>query len=391
MIERYQDPELAEIWGLERTYVRWFEVELAHLREVAGASVADWLDEVGPPRPTEVRYQEGKTGHEMAAFLLALDLRMRRAEANGKDPEGQSFKARSALHFRLTSSDVIDTAMALALSESYSVVNIRCTTLENALLYFCTELKGKATLGRTHGQVATAMPANRRWLVLVEMLERSWARVTSAVEFLDVGKLSGPVGTSGGEVEVNTLTRLGLRDTEATQIVPRDRLAHFAYCLAGMATVCEAIATQVWLFAQQGIEELRVASNGSVGSSAMPHKNNPILAENVRGLARMARANAEALQFGIVQWGEHDLAHSSVERVALPDLLHLVVAALSRTATLVSGLSWEQPKTPEGYVDTHEELRQLQADGMPYVDAHGQLTELYRSGKITSTTTEEGP
>jgi adenylosuccinate lyase len=108
----------------------------------------------------------------------------------------------------------------------------------------------------------------------------------------------------------------------------------------------------------------------------------------VRGLARIARGNAEALQLGMIQWGEHDMSHSSVERVALPDLLHLVVAALSRTAALVSGLSWEEPTLPEDYQDSAAILRGLQASGTPYVEAHGQLTAFYRDGKIPDTTTE---
>lgn len=104
----------------------------------------------------------------------------------------------------------------------------------------------------------------------------------------------------------------------------------------------------------------------------------------------MARSNAELLQLGMIQWGEHDLAHSSVERVAIPDLLHLVCVGATRTAALVSRLGWQDPGRPPSYTDTHEELRRLQAvQKMPYVDAHAQLTQLYRDGKITGTTTTE--
>jgi adenylosuccinate lyase len=283
---------------------------------------------------------------------------------------------------------VTDTALFLGLQRSQPVIELRALALMDELSVFRDGFEPCATtLGRTHGQLAAPMPAEHRWDVLHETFDRCWNRVESAFVVLDVGKLSGPVGTRGYAEQ--GLQKLGLRDTTCTQVVPRDRLAHWAHCLAELVTVCEAIATQVWLLCQSGVNELRFAAPGTVGSSAMPHKTNPIVAENIRGLARVARSQADLLQVGMVQWGEHDLAHSSVERIAVPDLLHLTCTILSRTTTLVSGLSWVDPGYPTDYVDTSEQLRQLQAQGVAYVDAHRQLTDLYRSGKIAATTTEE--
>lgn len=389
MIRRYEHEKIVELWTPTAIYARWFEVEVAHVRQIAGMEAARLLaEDVGAPSAAEVTYHERETGHDVAAFLRAVDIRIVR-ELAVHDPK-MCAQARSALHYGLTSSDVVDTAQAMGLTLAGQVVYTEYAKLADTMLELVRGLRLRFTIGRTHGQLASRMPAADRWQMLYGMLDRAWNRVDRAGEDLAYGKLSGPVGATGGDKEVRALSALGLHRANATQIVPRDRLAHWAYCMSGLASAAEAVATQVWLLAQQGIEEVRVSPVGSVGSSAMPHKNNPILAENIRGLARLARAAADSLQLGIVQWGEHDLAHSSVERVCVPDLLHLVCTILSRTATLVSGLSWEEPSVPSGYVDTGQRLRDLQATGMSYADAHAQLTASYRDGKIPGTTTEEG-
>lgn len=395
MINRYEDKAIQELWSPAAIYGRWFEVEVAHTREVAGSGAGDALDSVRVPTPHQVNYYERETGHDVAAFLAALDKNICAAgakQSNTLDP-GKWATVRSSLHFGLTSSDVVDTALALGFVRTWPIVEGRITNLTESLNDFIGRFgPDQISIGRTHGQLAVPMPAEHRWGVLLQMLDRAWTRVDNAFFVMDVGKLSGPVGIGGldSNHEQRTLYKLGLRDTATTQIVPRDRLAHWAHCMAELATVFEAIATQVWLLAQAGIEEVKVSSVEAVSSSAMPHKTNPILAENIRGLARMARSNAELLQLGMIQWGEHDLAHSSVERVAIPDLLHLVCVGATRTAALVSRLGWQDPGRPPSYTDTHEELRRLQAvQKMPYVDAHAQLTQLYRDGKITGTTTTE--
>lgn len=394
MIERYKDKAIHDIWSPAAVYSRWYEVEVAHVRGVAGEAVAEAMASIKPPSPHQVNYYEQTTGHDVAAFLQAVDRNtqevIRRLSREKGDDVEKWDQVRSSLHYGLTSSDVVDTALALGVLRSRLIVEERTTNLMETLQAFISSFSPwDNTIGRTHGQLAATMSAEHRWSVLAEMLDRAWGRADNGFVWMDVGKLSGPVGAHDPS-EGRALDSLGLRDTMATQIVPRDRLAHWAHCLAELVTVCEAIVTQVWLLAQAGISEVRITSNGSVGSSAMPHKVNPVIAENVRGLARMARSLAETLQLGIVQWGEHDLAHSSVERVAVPDLLHLTCSVMSRTAVLVSGLSWKDPGHPEDYRDTHEELVRLQANGTPYVDAHAQLTALYRDGKIVGTTTERG-
>jgi adenylosuccinate lyase len=390
MIGRYEHPRIAEIWAPQAVLDRWHRVEVVRVEQIAGADVGEALASVQTPTPAQVAYYERESRHDVMAFLRALDNRLI-ARLTVVAPEGKEAleRARAVLHYGLTSSDVVDTALAMGLQASGPVAVKLSRHLIAGLHRFAASLEPATTVGRTHGQLAAPMPAAHRWDVLGGMVDRGMMRLLAAFNWTDVGKLSGPVGVNiSGENAA--LHKLGLRGAESTQIVPRDRLAHLAHCLAEQATMCEAVATQVWLFAQAGVEEIRLRI-GTTSSSAMPHKTNPIAAETIRGLARLARSAAETLQLGVVQWGEHDMAHSSVERVSLVDLLHLTCTALLKTTALVSGLSWEEPRLPEGYVDASERLQELQSAGTPYVEAHAQLTGLYRDGKIVATTgtTEE--
>jgi adenylosuccinate lyase len=396
MIRRYQNVEIANLWAPDEIYRRWWGVEWEHAKTIAGDQVAHVIRMVGPPTESQVRYHESKSGHEMIAFLTALDERIKWAATNYKGEGEEEIKshiseARAALHRGLTSSDVQDTALALGLWRSKVVVDQAWGDIADALLQLMNRTRG-TTVGRTHGQLASVMPAAHRWEVLYAVVSRCYARVAESFLNLRVGKLSGPVGTLQTDDECSTLERLGLAQTTSSQLVPRDRLANWAYQISSLITACEAVATQVWLLAQQGIDGVLLGE--SVSSSAMPHKRNPTMAENVRGLARMARPLAQELQLGMVQWGEHDLAHSSVERVAVPDLLHLAVTSLQRTAALVSGVTVVEPTLPDGYRDTSAVLRSAQAAGMAYVDAHAAISSgTYQDGKIVDTTvvTQEGP
>lgn len=389
MIPRYSHPALTLIWTREQVFIRWFDVGVEHVRTIAGREVGEVLLQVGPPTGHQVRWWENQTGHEMLAFLSALDRRIQNALDKGKVEPELAAKARAALHRGLTSSDVMDTALALGLQDSEVVITQEWRAASNELIKLMRRTEDKQAIGRTHGQLAAPMEASHPWSVLFAVLSRCYSRTAEAFLNARVGKLSGPVGTNWRDDEAVTLNKLGLFSTDSTQLVPRDRLANLAYQLSSLVTACEAVATQVWLLAQAGIAQVRLDESGTVGSSAMPHKRNPIMAENIRGLARMARPLAQELQLGMVQWGEHDLAHSAVERVALPDLLHLTATVLRRTATLVSGVSWEEVAPPAHYVDTNEALRRLQDSGVSYVEAHAQLSGAYRDGKISATSIEE--
>lgn len=332
MIGRYEHPIITDLWSPANIIDRWVLVETEVLR-ARGVDEATLGDMIGMwPTPEQVLAREQVTNHEFVAFLDAWRQNM----------EETGINCPSHLHAGLTSSDVIDTAQALALRASHDLV----MNLLNGLLT-SVELRGttgstRPQIGRTHGQYAELYPTWHPWAVFFSMLYRQVRRLAPAEEGLRFAKLSGPVGRPTPEfrMENQVLRKLGLFPCDSTQIVPRDGLAHWVGCVAELATICEAIATRVRLWSQSGVDEYWEATRpGQVGSSAMPHKqHNPILSENICGLARMVRTQAATLQQGVVQWWDRDLAHSSVERVMLPDLCHLICTILVRTHTLVDGL-----------------------------------------------------
>jgi adenylosuccinate lyase len=396
MIERYQDSVMSQIWSRQSELERWHRVEVEWMREVIGDGPANLLFDIGAPEVGQAAAAELSTKHDVVAFLQALDLRIRESAdwwlnttGEPEDAVGPHVVVRQWLHYGLTSSDVADTSLGIALKQA----TVRLNELANQTLEGLESLFDSpqpSVVARTHGQYAIRMDARHRWGVLYGMLSRAIARCSGAESGIAIGKLSGPVGEGvtlpGPEVpgyvpEHRALRRLGLNTVGSTQLVPRDGLVFWAQCWANAATVCEAIVTQIWLLTQQDVGEI-VERPGpdQVGSSAMPHKSNPIRSENIRGLARLARVQVQVLQDSMVQWGEHDLSHSSVERVALPDLCHLVAAILSRTSALLGSIEFRQ-RTVE-YPDSHAELMRLQREGVPYVEAHKQLRATYQRGTI---------
>lgn len=324
MISRYEHEEMAQIWARSRQIELWAEVERAWIRAHDSAAGLD-AAAVRAPYPDEVAEAERRTRHEFVAFLEVW---------------GEKFLSGQAarwLHFGLTSSDVIDTATALQLVSSNHLIVGEAERLGKALSAVLQEMHDFEQVGRTHGQWAQPRTAWYPLFTLLSMVDRQRSRVKHAGFDLAYADLSGPTGdryyTDPAKVEV-VLAELGLsRIVASTQILPRDGWAHWAHTVAGLVTVCEAIADHYWLLAQSGIDEVTVGQPS--GSSAMPHKRNPALAENVRGLARMARHFASMLDESMVQRGDRDLAHSSVERVALPDLCHLAMTAIGRTIEIV--------------------------------------------------------
>jgi adenylosuccinate lyase len=388
---------MALLWNPQAEIDRWLQVEVAQMGRVQGIRLATLLIQVGAPSWTSVHLWERETKHDVVAFLHALDERIQRhsehwlAEESADPLDGDLRRLRQWLHYGLTSSDVIDTGLGLALRASHSRLAHLANRTVGTLAAVIALLKPtRSVIGRTHGQWAVPMPAGHRWQVLWEMLVGTSSRFADLQSSVSVGKLSGPVGVNDPSLadQWGALIPLELETVESTQVVPRDGLAAWAQSAAQLATVCEAIATQIWLLAQEGIAEVSEGlADGQVGSSAMPHKANPVCSENIRGLARLARMDAEVLQLGAVQWGEHDLAHSSVERVALPDLCHLVATILVRTDKLLSGLQFHGQPVPDSYVNTHEQLMQLQREGVPYVEAHERIRSgSYPDGKIDTGT-----
>lgn len=335
MIDRYSSPEMTAIFSDQGRYDRWRDVELAVLAGYAETGAIDGAlvrDAAAIPSPTSEAVSEAEriVHHDVVAFLVAWTSTM---------PDGVA----SVVHRGLTSSDVVDTALALQLrSASELILNaadrLVVTLAEHGLLH-----RDSLRIGRTHGQHASLDTWGHRVADLAFAAERGRWQLSDSAAQVAVGKLSGPTGAYHHvpvEVEARACARLGLSPVEvASQVVMRDRLAGWMFALARLATVCEAVALEVRLSQRPEVGELfEGAGLTRAGSSSMPHKTNPITSENISGLARMVRAYANPVLEGVALWHERDLTHSSVERVAIPDAAALTEHILKNTATVIAEL-----------------------------------------------------
>lgn len=362
MLDRYALAPMADLWTLDAQYAMWLRVELAALAALeeaghvpAGASAA--VSSRVRIDLKRIRTWEEQTGHDLVAFLWAVE------ETAG--PEGRW------LHFGLTSSDVKDTAFALTLVTALGLLLGRATGLRDALGQLAERHRDVPILGRTHGQWASPTTFGRKVLAWWHEVGRARTRIERARDGVAIGKLSGAVGTHAyfpPEAEEQALATLRLRVCPAaTQIVSRDRHAEVLFALASAASAVEKIALEVRLLSRSEVGE--VAEGRPEGSSAMPHKRNPILSERLCGLARVVRAAVNPAMEDNALWHERDMSHSSVERVIFPQCFTLVDYMLARAADLVSGLVVFPDK-----MRTHIE----EAGGLPF--SEGLLLALVRSG-----------
>ncbi len=324
------------IWSDEAKLVRWLEVELAALEgwaEVGAISreaVAEIAARAVAPTPVRVAELEERTQHDLAAFVDAV--------AEGLGAAGRW------LHYGLTSSDVLDTALALQVRDAGALVVAGLGRARDAVLERAEEHRDTVMLGRTHGVHAEPTTFGVKLAGWAFELERDRQRLERALEGMRVGKLAGAVGTYGGgdpEVERIACERLGLvPEAAATQVVPRDRHAELVSALALCAASIERFATEIRHLARTEVSEVAEPfRRGQKGSSAMPHKRNPVVSERLCGLARVVRAGATVGLENVALWHERDISHSSAERVVLPDAFCALDYMLDRFAWLVEGLS----------------------------------------------------
>ena len=339
MIPRYSTPEMTTLWSEASRARAWLRVEIACVaawesRGVVPAGTAAGLDKAAAgvdtaqlsARALEI---EQTTQHDVIAFLSACE------ELLGPDAR--------YLHYGMTSSDVVDSAFALLLTESAKHLDDGIAALRAALVKRAVEHKHTPCLGRTHGQAAEPTTFGLKLLSFVAELDRARARLQSAADEVRYGKLSGAVGNYGNippDVEAKTLSALGLRvEPVATQVVPRDRHAVFFSTLAVVGGCVERLAIEVRHLQRHEVKEaFEPFGKGQRGSSAMPHKKNPILSENLTGLCRLLRSYAGAALEDIALWHERDISHSSVERVIAPDATTALHFALRRCTRIVEGL-----------------------------------------------------
>jgi adenylosuccinate lyase len=326
---------MARIWSDEAKLARWLEVELAALAAWAELGVVPQaeVDAIAaravPPSPARVAELEAQTQHDVAAFVDAV------AEQLGE--HGRYF------HYGLTSSDVLDTALALQLGEAGALVLSGIERALRAVVARANEHRETLTIGRTHGVHAEPTTFGLKLAGWAFALERDRLRVSRALEGIRVGKLSGAVGTYAAadpEVERIACERLGLEPApSSTQILQRDRHADVLNALALLASSLERFALEIRHLARTEVREVEEPfGRAQKGSSAMPHKRNPIVSERICGLARVVRAHAAAGLENVPLWHERDISHSSAERVILPDAFLAVDYMLERFAWLVEGL-----------------------------------------------------
>ena len=333
MIERYSRPEMKGIWSDENKFDLWVKVEVA--------ACEAWTELGRIPADDMVRIRRATvnldrvaeillvTHHDMTAFLGSV------AESLG--PESRY------IHFGLTSSDVMDTALSLQLKASAGVLQKGVDDLARALASRAIEHKHTIMMGRTHGIHAEPVTFGLKLALWAKEMERNAERLRRATEAVAVGKISGAVGTHATvplEVEESACHRLGLGVAEiSSQILQRDRHAEFLCTLAIIAGSLEKFATEVRGLQRTEVQELEEPFEpGQTGSSAMPHKRNPELCERICGLARLVRANAVASMENISLWHERDISHSSVERIILPDSCLALDYMLAIFTSVVAGL-----------------------------------------------------
>jgi adenylosuccinate lyase len=335
VIARYSRPEMSRIWSEEGKLARWLEVELAaldawgELGAVPAGDVATIRANAVTPTVERVAEIERTTDHDLAAFVDAV------AEQLG--PEGRW------VHYGLTSSDVVDTALALQIRDAGALVVAGIERALAAVVRRAEEHRRTICIGRSHG--IHAEPTTFGWKLAgwAFELDRARARVERAVEGCRVGQFSGTVGTYAAidpEVERIACDRLGLElEPVSTQVVARDRHAELLSALALCATSLDRFATEIRHLARTEVREVEEPfAAGMKGSSAMPHKRNPKIAERVSGLARVVRAAAVVGFENVVLWHERDISHSSAERIVVPDAFLALDYMLDRFTWIVDGL-----------------------------------------------------
>jgi adenylosuccinate lyase len=334
MIARYTHPEMGRIWSEQRRYEAWLQVEIAAAQAMADAGIvpaeaARDLAAKGVVDVARIEEIEKVTQHDVIAFTTAV------AEQVGASARW--------LHFGLTSSDIVDTAQALQMREACDVILSDLASLRSVIQERAREHRKTPMIGRTHGVHAEPMTFGLKLALWYAELGRDESRISRAREVVSVGKISGAVGTFAHldpAIEADVCRRLGLQAAPiSSQVIQRDRHAELLTALAITAASLEKFALEVRGLQKTEIGEVEEPfGKGQKGSSAMPHKRNPIGSEQIVGLARLIRANAMAALENVALWHERDISHSSVERVILPDSFIALDHMLRRFTKIVAGL-----------------------------------------------------
>ena len=377
MIDRYTRPEMARIWSEENKYHQWLEVELAAAEALAQTNdvppeAARLLRKHASFDLKRIQEIEREVKHDVIAFTTAVSESLAAAGEAG---------ASRWLHYGLTSNDVVDTAQALMVRSASDQILRGITDLAAVLKARAFEFKDTVQIGRTHGMHAEPITFGLKLALWYDEVQRNLNRFSAAAEGMRVGKISGAVGTFGHigpQAEERICQRLGLRPAPiASQVISRDRHANYVATLALIAATLEKIALEIRHLQRTEVREVEEPfSEGQKGSSAMPHKRNPITCEQICGLARVVRGNVQPAFENIALWHERDISHSSVERIILPDTTTTVDYMLARTIWLISGMKVSPERMQRnldltrGLVFSGQLLLDLSAAGMLREEAY---------------------
>ncbi len=334
MIERYTLPEMKQIWSEQNKFQKWLDVEIAACEAMAElgmipAQAVDAIKQKAGFTVERILEIEEIVHHDVIAFTTCV------AEHVGEESK--------YIHMGLTSSDVVDTALSVRMKEAGEQILRRLENFKQVLLEKAKEHRFTIMIGRTHGIHAEPMTFGLKMLLWTAETDRNIARLKKAVETVSVGKISGAVGTYANidpQVEAYVCKRLGLKPARlSTQVLQRDRHAEFMNTLALIGCTLEKIATEIRALQRTDIREAEeFFAKGQKGSSAMPHKRNPIITERITGMARLLRGNALVAMENVALWHERDISHSSVERVIIPDSTTALDYMLKKMTDIIGSL-----------------------------------------------------
>ena len=387
MIKRYSREKMASIWSEENRFRKWLDVELAvckahcELGTIPEKSMSK-IEELADFDVEEIHKKEEETQHEVIAFLNVLQERI------GKESR--------FIHVGLTSSDIMDTATSLQMLEALDLIQKDLTEIRATVRRLAEKYKYTPIIGRTHGIHAEPTTFGLKLIVYYDEFSRHLSRLKALRKRIKVGKISGAVGNYAQvdpEVERIALKKLDLKPAPASnQILQRDRHAEFVFVLALIAATCEKIATEIRNLQKTEVDEIAEPfSQKQKGSSAMPHKRNPIKSEQICGLARVVRAAVTPALENISLWHERDISHSSVERVILPDTTIALDYMLDRLNWILDGLQVNVDKMREdidmtkGLVYSQRLMLRLINSGMAREKAYDMV-----QGKVAATIRKGG-
>lgn len=381
MIDRYTRPEMGLLWHADNRFGKMMEVEIAVAQVQAAAgiipkSAAKVIAQKARFNVKRISEIEKETKHDVIAFVSNL--------AENVGPQGRF------IHYGLTSSDVLDTAFSLQVREAGVVLMSSLVALEKSLKTLVTRHAETLCAGRTHGMFAEPTTFGFKMAGFLAETTRNKKRVKAALDNMAICKLSGAVGTYSSQsikVEAQVAKKLRLKpETIATQVIPRDRHAEMLNALALMGAGLERLAVELRHLQRSDVAEVTEGfTKGQKGSSAMPHKKNPISAENITGLSRLLRGYALAALENVALWHERDISHSSVERVIFPDAFIVADYALNRMSILLDGLNVDKKRmldnieSSQGQIFSSHVLLALVHKGMRREDAYALVQRLCHS------------